>query len=363
MVGLHRAVFGRNRGALDQRQQIALNTLAAHRTAAHVADGDLVDLVEEHDPVRFRIGQRDPAHLVLVEPLVGFLFDELFPGRAHADLAALHLLPAAERLAHHVGKIDHADLPAARNLERHLRIGLKLELDFLVVEMPVGESLAKRLARRGRGILAGQRIEQAVHRRFLGLVLHRQTASLLLQPDRFLDQIARNLLHVAADIADFGEFGRFHLHERRISQLGQPPRNLGLAAPGGADHQDVLGRHLVAQIGIELLAPPAIAERHGDGALGVPLADDVLIERGDDRLGGQLVVHETLRMGRQGYWSAETGDQAQRSRREMAACRVISRRVVSGSTSSEKSPRSAVPPRITPSLRENMYMPLSVSIA
>src|SRR5690606_33940945 len=63
------------------------------------------------------------------------------------------------------------------------------------------------------------------------------------------------------------------------------------AAPGGADHQDVLGRDLVAQLGRKALTTPAIAQRHRDRALGLGLADDVLVERGDDRLGGQLVVH------------------------------------------------------------------------
>src|SRR3546814_1706849 len=115
--------------------------------------------------------------------------------------------------------------------------------------MTVEKALAKVFARRGGGILARQRVEQAVHRRVFSLVLDRGTATLLLEPDRFFDEIARDLLDVAADIAHFGELGRLDLDERRIGELRQPPRNLGLAAAGGADHEDVLGRHLVAQIG------------------------------------------------------------------------------------------------------------------
>ena len=42
--------------------------------------------------------------------------------------------------------------------------------------------------------------------------------------------------------------------------------------------------------GAELLAAPAVAKRDRDRALGVVLADDMLVERGDDRLGGELVV-------------------------------------------------------------------------
>ena len=94
MVGLHRPVFGGDRGALDQRQQIALDALAADRAAAHVADRDLVDLVEEDDAVRLGVLERDAVHVVAVEALVGFLLDELVPGLGDAQLALL-----ARRLA------------------------------------------------------------------------------------------------------------------------------------------------------------------------------------------------------------------------------------------------------------------------
>ncbi len=57
-----------------------------------------------------------------------------------------------------------------------------------------------------------------------------------------LDQVADDLLDVAADIADLGELGRLDLDEGRLRQLGQAPRNLGLADAGRPDHQDVLGR-------------------------------------------------------------------------------------------------------------------------
>jgi hypothetical protein len=50
MVGLHRPVFGRDRGALDQRQQVALHPLARHVGAGRpLAGRDLVDLVQEDD--------------------------------------------------------------------------------------------------------------------------------------------------------------------------------------------------------------------------------------------------------------------------------------------------------------------------
>ena len=105
--------------------------------------------------------------------------------------------------------------------------------------------------------------------------------------DRDLDQVAHDLLHVAADVADLGELGRLDLDERRLGEAREAARDLSLADAGGADHQDVLGQHLLAQIVRQLLAPPAVAERDGDGALGVVLADDEAVELGDDLAGAE----------------------------------------------------------------------------
>ena len=273
----------------DQRQQIALNALPADRSAAHIADRNLVDFVEENDTVRLRVGQRDAGDVFLVQPFVGFLLDQLFPRGRHVQLPALQLR-AAEPL-HHLAQVDHLRAPA-RDFERHLRRRLHLDLDLRVVQMPGGEALAERLAGRFTGALAGQRVEQSGHRRGLRLVGDRRAAAFLFQADRLLDQVAGDLLDVATDIADFCELGRLDLHERRVGQLGQAAADLGLAAPRGADHQDILGCHLVAQIGAKLLPPPAIAERDRDRALRISLADDMFVQRCDDGFGGQRVVHD-----------------------------------------------------------------------
>ena len=55
-------------------------------------------------------------------------------------------------------------------------------------------------------------------------------------------------LDVAPDVADLGVLRRLDLHERRVDQLRQPPRNLGLADAGRAYHDDVLRRHLVPKL-------------------------------------------------------------------------------------------------------------------
>src|SRR3546814_14203181 len=86
--------------------------------------------------------------------------------------------------------------------------------------------------------------------------------------DLFFDQVARDLLDVAADIADLGELRRLDLDEGGVGQLGQAARNLCLAAARRADHQDILGAHLVAQFGRELLAAPAVAQRSEERRVG-----------------------------------------------------------------------------------------------
>ena len=63
---------------------------------------------------------------------------------------------------------------------------------------------------------------------------------------------------------------------------GETAGNLGLAYAGGADHEDVLGQHLFAQLLVELQPSPAIAQRDRDRALGIGLPDDEAVELGDD---------------------------------------------------------------------------------
>ena len=118
--------------------------------------------------------------------------------------------------------------------------------------------------------------------------LHVLALSFARQRDGDLDQVAHDLLDVAADIADLGELGGFDLEERRAGEPRQAARNLGLADAGRADHQDVLRQHFLAQFVVELQPPPAVAQRDGDGALGVGLADDEAVEFGNDFARGEV---------------------------------------------------------------------------
>ena len=95
-------------------------------------------------------------------------------------------------------------------------------------------------------------------------------------------QIADDRVHIAAHIAHLGELGRLDLDEGRVGEPRQTAGDLGLAYAGRADHQDVLGGDLALQRLRHLGAPPAVAQRHGHGLLGLALADDVLVEFGDD---------------------------------------------------------------------------------
>ena len=74
------------------------------------------------------------------------------------------------------------------------------------------------------------------------------------------------------------------------ASLRQAARDLGLADAGRPDHQDVLRHHLFAHLAFELLAAPAVAQRDGDGALGVLLADDEAVEFGNDLAGRNVVM-------------------------------------------------------------------------
>jgi hypothetical protein len=105
---------------------------------------------------------------------------------------------------------------------------------------------------------------------------------------RGVDKIAHDAFDIAADVANLGELRRLDLDEGRTRELGEPPRDLGLADARWPDHEDVLRQHLLLQIALELLAAPPVAQCDGDGAFGVILAHDVAVELGDDLARGEV---------------------------------------------------------------------------
>ena len=160
-------------------------------------------------------------------------------------------LGAAAHLAEDIADRDRAHLRSghAGNFEhRHAAGGLRLDLDFLVVELAGAQFLAEGIAGRGARRRSDQRIEHAFLGGELRAGLHVLALALADLRDRDLDEIADDLLDVAADIADLGEFGGFDLDERRAGKFREPPRDLGLADAGRPDHQDIFRQHFLAQL-------------------------------------------------------------------------------------------------------------------
>ena len=140
-------------------------------------------------------------------------------------------------------------------------------------------------------------VEQALFGVHLGAVFHFFEALFAHHVDGDLDQVADHGFDVAADVADLGKLRGFDLEERRVGELGEAARDLGFADAGGPNHDDVLGHDVVGDVGRQLLAALAVAQRNGHGALGGRLADDVLVELGDDLARRQLVEREVLFFG------------------------------------------------------------------
>ena len=188
---------------------------------------------------------------VVVEQLVGFFGDQRIVRVRHCHAPRLRL--AAERLAQHVAEIDHADLRAghAGNFEHGLpppasRISISISLS----SSSPARSLLRKLSRVVLLVLPPvSASSMRSSARASACASHIAAPALAHLRDADFDQIAHDLLHVAADIADFREFRRFDFEERRLRELGETPRNLRLADARRPDHQDVLRQHFFAQFG------------------------------------------------------------------------------------------------------------------
>ena len=116
-----------------------------------------------------------------------------------------------------------------------------------------------------------------------------------------LDQLEQDVLDVLADVAGLGERGGVGDGERHVELTGQRLREVGLAAPGGAEEQDVrLGKFdLVASPdrgGLILVLDPPVVVVDGDrqDLLRRVLSDDVVVEERADLAGIRKVVEAQL---------------------------------------------------------------------
>jgi hypothetical protein len=109
--------------------------------------------------------------------------------------------------------------------------------------------------------------------------------------DRDIHQVANHGFDVAAHVADLGKLAGFHLQKWRIGQLREAARDLRLSDSGWPNHQNVLGHDLFGHFGREFLTADAIAQGDGNGALGVGLADHVLVQLAHDFARRQLIEY------------------------------------------------------------------------
>ena len=154
-----------------------------------------------------------------------------------------------------------------------------------------------------------EQVEEALLDALLGDLFDLGLALLADHVDRDVHEVADHGLDVAADVADLGELGRLDLDERRAGEAGEAAGDLGLPDPRRPDHDDVVGHDLVAQLVIDALAAPAVAQRDRDRLLGGVLADDVLVQLRDDLPRRQLVEPVALELlvlrGARGWWSLD----------------------------------------------------------
>src|SRR5690606_6124998 len=208
-----RAMLRCNGRPFNKRQEIALHAFAAYiRALAFGARADLVDLIEKDDAVLLHRADRILYHLFLIEQLVALFRDQHFIAVFYRHAAR----PGAgtKGFAHDVAEIDHADLATlhAGNVERGHADAVvgDFNLDFLVIKFARAKFLAEALLRCLARIGTDQRFKHAVFSGEMRLGAHILAPLFAGERDRNFHEVADDLFHVAADIADFSELRRFH---------------------------------------------------------------------------------------------------------------------------------------------------------
>ena len=163
-----------------------------------------------------------------------FLVGQLLECFTDAKFARLFAV-AAQVLEHALQLAGHLLHTWRRHDFDANRHGLDIDFNFLVVEFSFAQHLAKLLpcvailrcfvagieASAGRG--RQEYVEYAFLCSIFGAMPYFAHGFLARNLDGDIHEIANDRINFAADIANFGEFGRFHLDERRLGQLGQPP--------------------------------------------------------------------------------------------------------------------------------------------
>jgi len=298
VIGPDHAVARADGRSLDEGEDVALHPLAADVGAVtRLPAGDLVDFIEEEDPVLLRPVERLPGDLLIVDQLLLLLLHDVF-GRllhGHAALSSLLFGQAREEVPHveleflQAGALEELEGDGADGVFAHLQFDDALfqfsrpqltPQPFARLLQPGQVPAVAEGALLPRDALEG--LEQEVEETFLGVLLRLPLDFVDLLPadhvHRDLHQVAHHRFHVAPDIPQFGEFGRLHLQEGGVGQPREAAGDLGLAHSGRSDHDDVLGHHLLGHLLVQLLPADPVAQGDGHRLLGRLLTDDIAVE-------------------------------------------------------------------------------------
>ncbi len=209
------------------------------------------------------------------------------------------LLEAGERTAEdeqHVGRVDLDELLVrvlATALRRHRGLGAL-------------EDLQQRLLHTLTGDVTGDRRVLALAGDLVDLVDVDDAGLGALDVEvGGLDQLEQDVLDVLADVAGLGQRRGVGDGEGHVELAGERLGEVGLAAAGRAEQQDVrLGElDVVAtadggRLVLVLDAPVVVVDRDREDLLGVVLTDDVVVEERAHLAGVRQVVEATARRSR-----------------------------------------------------------------
>ena len=119
----------------------------------------------------------------------------------------------------------------------------------MIVQLTRTKFLTKHLPCGFARVASGNGLNNPVFGLGFGARLHVFTHLCAGLQDRGINQITHDLLHVAADIANFGKLGCLNLDKGRAGQLGQTAADFGFTNAGWSDHQNIFRIYLIAQIG------------------------------------------------------------------------------------------------------------------
>ncbi len=295
-----KAVAGVDSGAFDDGQNVTLHAFAADiGTMATFAAGDFINFIEEDDAIAFDAFESDARDLIHIDELLLFFLDQIFESFGHAHVALFGA--RAKEAGDDIFEIDiHLfDVAVGGDLERWATF-FDVDFDLTIVKLAGAEFFAKLFATTLNTLCLfrhrwQEQFEEAIFGELLGAVGDLIEALFADHIDGDIDEIANHGFDIAADVTDFGELAGFYFEERRIGEFGEAAGDFGFANAGGPNHENVFGHDLFGHFGVELLTADAIAESDGNGAFGVGLTDNVLIEFSDNFARSEFVEKRRFR--------------------------------------------------------------------